>query len=194
MKTNIISLSVLAATLSTATLVLAQERIDPTHPTGNMEDTLRSQIVEFRSLTLGALVVGADDKGIALFSSAGVGAGLSSFQVRSGSSVVQELGGIPVRLNVKSVTADGVEIEAPTLSEKLVIPSGLKSLPPTKTEVFFEIGRHQPRFTPDFTPPFTPASSPVTLLVRLAMVKASSPVSWVFDTVRSDQSSCETII
>lgn len=134
MKTNIISLSVLAATLSAATLAFAQDRTDPTHPTGNMEDTLRSQIVEFRSLTLGALVVGADDKGIALFSSAGAGAGLSSFQVRSGSSVVQELGGIPVRLNVKSVTADGVEIEAPTLSEKLVIPSGLKSLPPTKTE------------------------------------------------------------
>ena len=54
-----------------------------------------------------------------------------------------------------------------------------------------EVGRHQPLFTPDATPPFDPASSPVTLLVRLAMVKADWPPKLVLLTVFSAHSSFE---
>ena len=52
--------------------------------------------------------------------------------VRAGTAVVMDANGIPVRMVVKTITADGVEIEAATLTERLFIPGSFKSVPATE--------------------------------------------------------------
>lgn len=105
-----------------------------------MTDTLRAQLAEFRAITIHALVVGTDRAGVAilttgkgtpLVSASAVNARSETPTVRAGTAVVMDANGIPVRMVVKSVTADGVEIEAATLTERLFIPGSFKSVPAT---------------------------------------------------------------
>ena len=116
-------------------------RNDPTVPTAEMTDSLRAQLAEFRAITIHALVVGTDGAGIAILSTAkgtplvsasALNARSEAPTVRAGTAVVMDANGIPVRMVVKSVTADGVEIEAPTLTERLFIPGSFKSVPATE--------------------------------------------------------------
>lgn len=112
--------------LSVAVAASAQTA-DPTRTSDAMADTLRTQIAEFRALSIRALVVGADDDGVALLDAAGKSS--DPVMVRSGTVVSLEFGGMPVRLTVKSVSSSGVEIDAPTLSDKLMIPGGFRPAP-----------------------------------------------------------------
>ena len=116
-------------------------RNDPTVPTAEMTDTLRAQLAEFRAITIHALVVGTDGAGIAilttgkgtpLVSASAVNARTEMPTVRAGTAVVMDANGIPVRMVVKTITADGVEIEAATLTERLFIPGSFKSVPATE--------------------------------------------------------------
>jgi len=116
-------------------------RNDPTVPTAEMTDTLRAQLAEFRAITIHALVVGTDGAGVAilatgkgtpLVAASAINARSETPTVRAGTAVVMDANGIPVRMVVKSVTADGVEIEAATLTERLFIPGCFKSVPATE--------------------------------------------------------------
>lgn len=97
-----------------------------------MADALRAQVAELRTLTVQALVVGGDNDGIAILAPAvtrgtGTPAGESNtITVRANTTVTINAGTLPVRLTVKKVTPAGVEIEAPTLSEPLLIEGGYK--------------------------------------------------------------------
>lgn len=121
-----------------ASPLLAQpERTDPTLTPAAMADALRAQLAEFRALTIHALVVGADDDGVALLetrrgiplAAAAARADGAASMVRAGMAVGLEVGSVPVRLTVKSVSSRGVEVEAPTLSDRLFIPGSFKALP-----------------------------------------------------------------
>jgi len=114
------------------------ERTDPTAAPAAMADALRAQLAEFRALSIQALAVGADDEGVAILNTGNARATVSNAGraedatiVRAGSSIVMESSGIPLRLSVKNVTSKGVEIEAPTLTEKLFIPGSFKAIAPT---------------------------------------------------------------
>ncbi len=134
-------LSFLAATLAFAASAQT-ERTDPTAAPAALADALRAQLAEFRAITIQALAVGADDDGVAILSAGSARATLASAArsadageliVRAGSAVVMESSGIPLRLAVKSVTSRGVEIEAPTLTERLFIPGSFKAIAPAGT-------------------------------------------------------------
>lgn len=112
-------------------------RSDPTVLPPEMADSIRVQLTELRSLSIHALVVGADNDGIAILSAGpdltlrvsaadAIQTGVTT--VRAGSVIVLSIDSFPVRLVVKSVSASGVEIEAPTLTERLFISSGFKAL------------------------------------------------------------------
>jgi general secretion pathway protein D len=116
------------------------DRTDPTAAPAAMADALRAQLAEFRALSIQALAVGADDEGVAILNTGNARATVSNAGraedatiVRAGSSIVMESSGIPLRLSVKNVTSKGVEIEAPTLTEKLFIPGSFKSIAPTNS-------------------------------------------------------------
>ena len=119
------------------------DRTDPTAAPAAMADALRAQLAEFRALSIHALAVGSDDDGVAILNTGNTQTTLASATrnnapsqgpiVRKGSAIVMETSGIPLRLTVKSVTSKGVEIEAPTLTEKLFIPGSFKALTPTNT-------------------------------------------------------------
>ena len=128
--------------LAAASLRAQPERTDPTATPAALADALRAQLAEFRALTVQALAVGTDDDGVAILSagasraalaSAARSAGAEELIVRAGSAIALETGSIPLRLVVKSVTAKGVEIEAPTLTEKLFIPGSFKAVAPTNS-------------------------------------------------------------
>ena len=117
-------------------------RGDPTVPTAEMTDTLRVQLADFRAIVIHALVVGTDGAGVAILrtgkglplaSASAVNAKSETPTVRAGTAMVMDASGIPVRLLIKRVTADGVEIEAPTLTEQLFIPGSFKSIPSPAT-------------------------------------------------------------
>lgn len=135
---NLFPLPVILITL--AAPVRAQDRTDPTAAPTALADALRAQLAEFRTISIQALAVGDDDDGVAILSAGSARAVLASavrtmnadnLIVRAGSAVIMETSGIPLRLVVKSVTSKGVEIEAPTLAEKLFIPGSFKALAPT---------------------------------------------------------------
>jgi len=118
------------------------ERTDPTAAPAAVADALRAQLADFRAIAIQALAVGVDDEGVAILSAGSSHATLANavrnanandLTVRAGSAIVMETSGIPLRLVVKSVTSKGVEIEAPTLTEKLFIPGSFKALAPTNT-------------------------------------------------------------
>jgi general secretion pathway protein D len=106
---------------------MTQEPADPTVPSDKVSDALKSRLIEFQGISLRALVVGEKNDGIAVISTSREAGPL--FVVRSGSSIAQELSGIPVRLSIKKVSPQGVEIETPTIAEELIIPGELKPAP-----------------------------------------------------------------
>lgn len=124
--------------LATGTALAQLQRSDPTAAPAVMADTMRAQIAEFRNLTCQALVVGADDDGVAILRASGQSSGATPAFVRAGTAIGLELGGMPVRVVVKSVSSRGVEIEAPTLAEGVAIPGSFKALaaPETMPENF----------------------------------------------------------
>ena len=91
---------------------------DPTRVGAPMRDALKAQLVRLRSIELKGLVVAGESSGVALLDMKDHG----SILVRSNSQFTANVGGLPLRIVVKNVSADGVEIEAPTLTETLVIP------------------------------------------------------------------------
>ena len=131
-----------AGLLATPALRAQSERTDPTAAPAAVADALRAQLADFRAIAIQALAVGVDDEGVAILSAGSSHATLANavrnanandLTVRAGSAIVMETSGIPLRLVVKSVTSKGVEIEAPTLTEKLFIPGSFKALAPTNT-------------------------------------------------------------
>jgi general secretion pathway protein D len=129
----------LAAFLSLTGAAQTQtDRNDPTVTPAAMADALRVQLAELRAVNIRALVVGADNDGIAILytgkgraltsAAAGAAHGDSSV-VRAGTAIIMDADGLPVRLVIKRVTAEGVELEAPTLSEKVFIPGSFKAMP-----------------------------------------------------------------
>jgi len=130
---------VLAVALAGAFSARAQgAAADPTATPEALADALRAQLAELRAINIRALVVGTDGDGVAVLYT-GRGRGLAdgaggdapgeTSVVRKGSAVVMSSNGLQVRLVVKSVTENGVEIEAPTLAEKLFLPGSFRSAP-----------------------------------------------------------------
>ena len=130
---------VLAVALAGAFSARAQgAAADPTATPEALADALRAQLAELRAINIRALVVGTDGDGVAVLYT-GRGRGLAdgaggdapgeTSVVRKGSAVVMSSNGLQVRLVVKSVTENGVEIEAPTLAEKLFLPGSFRPAP-----------------------------------------------------------------
>ncbi len=90
---------------------------DPTRVGAPMRDALKVQLVRLRSIELKGLVVAGESSGVALLDMKDHGPIL----VRSNSQFTASIGGLPLRIVVKNVSAAGVEIEAPTLTEALAI-------------------------------------------------------------------------
>lgn len=97
---------------------------DPTKPTEKMADALRARAADVQALRLEALVVGADDEGVALVGAAGVG----TTPVRKGARFSQTVDGVRVSLAVKSVTVKGVELETSGGGEPLFLPGSFTPL------------------------------------------------------------------
>ena len=96
---------------------------DPTRPSGKFAESLKGRMTDLGGLETAALVVGADNDGVAILRDA---AG-KRHVVRSGSTVPQKIGDLPVNLVAASVTSAGVEFESETTS--LVLPSHFKPVP-----------------------------------------------------------------
>jgi general secretion pathway protein D len=92
---------------------------DPTRTGAALRDALRAHVIRFRTIELKGLVVSSDDNGVALL-------GMKDHEpvlVKSNSQFSVEISGVPLHIVVKKVTPAGVEVEAPTLTETLTIPS-----------------------------------------------------------------------
>jgi len=92
---------------------------DPTRTGAALRDALRAHVIHFRTIELKGLVVASDDNGVALL-------GMKDHEpvlVKSNSQFSVEISGVPLHLVVKKITSAGVEVEAPTLTETLTIPS-----------------------------------------------------------------------
>ncbi len=156
--------------------------LDPMATPTEMADQLRSQIVELRTFTLRALVVGADGEGVALLQ---CGKGLDDVRVvRAGDRIVHQTGGLSLELVIERVTVDGVALAAPTLKEELVIASSFKG------------GRAAESPVPGALQHFEATNVPLEQVLRLiadrtgenlsASVKASQiPISGFFRNVTS---------
>ena len=121
--------AILAITaLFRAAETLAQEPArDPTSAPDSVADTLRAQVADLHAVGVRALVVGAGEaSGVALLDVYAAGDPDHPALVRAGSSLTVDLGGIPVRLDVESVGAEGVRIKAPTLRDGILIPGALR--------------------------------------------------------------------
>lgn len=90
--------------LIVSALAMAQ---DPTRPSQSFADTMRGRIGGLDALQIRALVVGAEEEGVAL-----VGAkDFTGAPLRQGSIINQNVGGVNVPLSIASVTAEGVKIK-----------------------------------------------------------------------------------
>ncbi len=116
---------VMVSVLLCAAVAFAQGAVqDPLEASSAMADKIRSQIAELRTFTLRALVVGAENKGVAVLQ---CGKDVNDLKVvRAGDHLIQQIGGLSVKLSIEGVTADGVALAAPTLSEKLLIPGSFR--------------------------------------------------------------------
>ena len=84
----------------------AQRDADPTRPQGRLAETLRGRVANLGKLRIRALVVGADNKGVALVGSDDfIGSPL-----REGSTFHQDVDGVTVPLKVVSVSDEGVQL------------------------------------------------------------------------------------
>ena len=95
---------------------------DPTTASEKLADEIKSQLTELQSFKLSALVCGEADKGVAII----VAPNGKEYFLRPDSSIQYEYSGVPIKLDIKSITAEGVQLEAPTLNEKLWIGTSYK--------------------------------------------------------------------
>lgn len=104
---------------------------DPTAAPEKLADEIKAQLTELQSFSLGALVCGQTDSGVAIV----VAPNGKTFFVRPSSAIQYEYSGVPIKLNIKSITAEGVQLEAPTLNQELWIGTSYKlASNTTKTE------------------------------------------------------------
>jgi general secretion pathway protein D len=104
---------------------------DPTAAPEKLADEIKAQLTELQSFSLGALVCGQADGGVAIV----VAPNGKTFFVRPSSAIQYEYSGVPIKLNIKSITAEGVQLEAPTLNQELWIGTSYKlASNTTKTE------------------------------------------------------------
>lgn len=104
---------------------------DPTAAPEKLADEIKAQLTELQSFSLGALVCGQTDSGVAIV----VAPNGKTFFVRPSSAIQYEYSGVPIKLNIKSITAEGVQLEAPTLNQELWIGTSYKlASNATKTE------------------------------------------------------------
>ena len=124
MRASIMKRSVAAALVAAgvATAGMGQDAppagMDPTRLDAPLKDALRAQWVRLRTATVKGLVAGASG-GVALLNVGEQGDVL----VRSGSEFAASVGGVTLRVDVKRVSEQGVELEAPTLTERVTLPS-----------------------------------------------------------------------
>lgn len=115
-------------------LTLLANPADPTKAADEMADRLRSRLAEAGGLKVWALVVGGETEGVAL-----VGASPEAAQkVRKGSLVADVLDGLRVEARIRSVTAEGVELEPARDGSRVFLPGQFTPLPrPEKVETGF---------------------------------------------------------
>ena len=97
---------------------------DPTRPSVAMANRLKVRALDAQSLRVKALVVGADEEGVAL-----VGTGdRTTSPVRKGARFTESVDGVSVTLTVKGVTPKGVELETGTDTNRLFLAGSFTPL------------------------------------------------------------------
>ena len=144
----------------------AQESVsgDPTHPASQMAGFLRERALSLPSLKVCALVAGGDgENAVAL-----IGEDAQTAQtVRKGAKLVRNVDGVAITLDVKSVTARGVELDGST------IPGTLTPLPvPTDAP-------------PEFLVYIEAQNVPLEQLLRLVADQSGENISASADTART---------
>ena len=92
---------------------------DPTRvDAASLSDVLKAQLDDFRNLRLGGLIAGSDDEGIALLCPEDG----KPLVIRPGGTFVLPSAGIPLRVEVASVSEAGVRLSAPSLGEETLLP------------------------------------------------------------------------
>lgn len=104
---KIFEMAAVAATALSAFCAGASVTNDPTVASAEMADHLKSRLAEGGRLKVAALVVGAEDEGVAIVDDGRRGQKL----VRRGSVIDGDIDGVKVEAKVKSVTSSGVELE-----------------------------------------------------------------------------------
>ncbi|MBR4170222.1 MAG: hypothetical protein IKR48_01065, partial [Kiritimatiellae bacterium] len=132
---------------------------DPTRPSAKLADHLRSEAIDTAALQLRALVVGAENKGIAL-----LGAD-KPMQVRTGSRLFQPVNGVRVELEIRAITAKGVELAMDTHSQPILLEGGYRAL---------EMPSNPP---PEFLRYVEATSVPLETLLRLISDQADVNIS-----------------
>jgi len=117
------SLFTIHSSLFTCSAATAAEH-DPTKPSDAMADALKAQLTDAEGLKLHALVVGADEEGVALVGKTAAAA----VAVRRGSVVPQVVDGVKVEVSIKSVTAFGVELNTSSGKRKTFLPGSFTPL------------------------------------------------------------------
>ena len=120
-----IAVCAVAALAASAGRSFAEEPVDPTVPHEAIAERLRTQIAESPELALRALVIGADDDGVAL-----VGADAASARIaRKGGVVSVPVDGVRVDVEIRSVSPSGVELGASSDGKSVFLPGSHKPLP-----------------------------------------------------------------
>ncbi len=122
-KTTIFAWLTGAVVVLGASNVLAVD--DPTVPRDALAARLRERLAESSALSLHALVVGADDDGVAL-----VGPDVASARaVRRGSVLPQTVDGVKLSLEIESVSSAGVAFAAENGAKPVFLPGSYRPLP-----------------------------------------------------------------
>ena len=120
-----IAVCAVAALAAAAGRSFAEEPVDPTVPHEAIAERLRTQIAESPELAMRALVIGADDDGVAL-----VGADAASARIaRKGGVVSVPVDGVRVDVEIRSVSPSGVELGASSDGKSVFLPGSHKPLP-----------------------------------------------------------------
>lgn len=98
---------------------------DPTVPAPSLSKEIQTQSSDASSMKIKALVIGADDNGIALVDNGGLDV------IRAGSMISLDGEGLVLRYRVKSVSSSGIELyfSSPNSEEGVIIPGKFKPLP-----------------------------------------------------------------
>jgi general secretion pathway protein D len=103
---------------------------DPTRASVQVQDVLKTQLAGLRAVTLKGIVMGQSGSGLALLQFKDA----EQVLVRSNSQFTVNVAGMPLKVVVRDVTSAGVQIEAPTLAEALLLPSALDVMPRNAAE------------------------------------------------------------